>query len=125
MSMRQYAWTKRDAFVLMDCDCDACWNSYQHEASFSLWKRCNYSLEFARRWLEYATDPRIVTDRPNEMGLDNLPGFMENRHDQTVMSLLAVKEHVPAYRSPSEVDGPGPHGFSPYGKIMEHTRWKG
>lgn len=120
----QKNWTKRDAFILLDCDFPPCWNSFQHTAAFSLWKRTEFSLAFAERWLNYSTDARIITDQPNELGLPNLPEFHENRHDQSVLSLLAFKETVASYRDPSQYEGYGHHAYSPYSKIIMHTRWR-
>lgn len=39
--------------------------------------------------LEKVQDSRIVSDSENVMGLPNYEGFIDNRHDQTVLSLLA------------------------------------
>jgi len=40
---------------------------------------------------KYSTDKRIITDDPNTQGLPNYKGFIDNRHDQTVLSLLIKK----------------------------------
>jgi hypothetical protein len=125
MNHKHKTWTKRDSYVLMDCDNTLCWNSYQHMASFSVWRRTDYSLDFAQRWLNFSTDARILTDQPNVMGKPNLPDFQDHRHDQSVMSLLAVKDTVATYRDPSTDWHMGYHAYSPYPKIIQHTRWHG
>ena len=43
----------------------------------------------------------IITDEPNEYGKDNYESFCENRHDQSVLSVLAKKYGIIAYRDPS------------------------
>ena len=62
-------------------------------------KNCQ-SLQFIMEWLAYAIDPRILTDISNQMGKPNLPGFKENRHDQTVISLLSKKWQLDDFRNP-------------------------
>lgn len=43
-------------------------------------------------WLEYCTDDRILTNKPNECGQPNLPEFRAHRHDQAVLSVLYWRE---------------------------------
>ena len=95
-------WTKRDAFILMDCDSPEYADTPQIGATYVLLKKCNESIEFVKQWLHYMTDARIVTDMPNQMGKENYPEFMENRHDQSCLSLLVKKHKLPLFRNPSE-----------------------
>jgi len=70
---------------------------------------------FVANWLTFASDPRAVTDQPNELG-ENLPGFKDHRHDQSVFSLLCKKWDVYAGTDPSQ------HGMNdPY---INHDRNK-
>lgn len=94
-------WTKRDAFILMDCDEEKYYNSPQRIATFIFLKKSANSIAFVDEWLEYMQDPRIVTDMPNQLGKENYEGFKENRHDQTVLSLLTKKHDIKPFRSPS------------------------
>ena len=91
-------WTKRDAFILMDCDTAPYADTKQLMATFSLWKRTAFSMKLANEWLSYAQDERIITDIPNQGGKDNYPGFQENRHDQSIWSLLCKKHQLDGVR---------------------------
>lgn len=95
-------WTKRDAFILMDCDEPQYTETPQRAATYVLIKKCEHSQRLVEDWLNYAKDPRILTNLPNEMGLPNYDGFRENRHDQTVWSLLTKKHGIPAFCDPSQ-----------------------
>jgi hypothetical protein len=95
-------WTKRDAFVLMDCDSERYYNTKQRLASFTLIRKSDFSCKFVDEWLHYAQDERILTDIENQCGLDNYEGFIENRYDQSVFSLLTKKYEIAAYRDPSQ-----------------------
>jgi hypothetical protein len=52
--------------------------------------------------LAYATDRRIITDEENVLGVPNYPEFVENRHDQTIWSLVCKKHQIAPFRDPSE-----------------------
>jgi hypothetical protein len=88
-------WTKRDCFVYMDCDSERFWQHPQIQASYSVWKKTRATTDFVAEWLRYCCDPRIVTDAPNTCGLNNLPGFVEHRHDQSVLTNLVIASGRP------------------------------
>lgn len=87
-------WTKRDAFVYMDCDKKEYTDQYQCWAGMIVFKKTPNTRDFVKEWLGYAQDYRIITDAPNTCGLDNYEGFEENRHDQSILSLLMKKHDV-------------------------------
>ncbi len=95
-------WTKRDAFILMNCDEPKYTDTPQLGATFCVFRKCAESIQFVEEWLNYIQDARISTDLPNQLGLPNYPEFIENRHDQTILSLLAKKHNLPAFRFPSD-----------------------
>ncbi len=95
-------WTKRDAFVFMDCDSERFYSTYQRLGGFVLIRKSKLSIEFVDEWLNYAQDERILTDINNQCGLDNYSDFKEHRHDQSVFSLLTKKYKLKAYRDPSQ-----------------------
>ena len=119
-------WTKRDAFILMDCDSPEYTDTPQIGATFFACKKCDEAISFAQDWLKYMCDPRIVTDMPNQLGQPNYPEFRENRHDQSVLSLLAKKHKLPLFRYPSSPSNAGyPKDVaerSPYPKITDSHR---
>jgi hypothetical protein len=87
-------WTKRDCFVLMGCDEPQYWNAPQVQASFSIWRREPRSLAFVETWVRMATDPRMVSDDPNTCGLPDFPEFVDHRHDQSILTNLAVQARL-------------------------------
>jgi len=88
---KNYIWTKRDAFILMECETENCWNSTQYNGAFIVIRKTLESLYFMKAFLKYATDERILTDMPNTQGKPNFDGFNDHRHDQSILSLLAKK----------------------------------
>lgn len=95
-------WTKRDCFILMECDNKDYWYSLQCDAAFSLFKKTGKSISFVEEWLRYALDTRIISSDKNVMGGKNIPGFREHRWDQSILSLLAKKTNIEFYRVPSQ-----------------------
>lgn len=90
-------YSKEDAFNLMGIK-----NEYklkfkespQAWAGFIIIKKANLSSTFIKRWLFYSQNPLIITDSRSITGRED-PSFIENRHDQTVLSLLAKKWGLP------------------------------
>ena len=135
-----FKWIKRDCFVLLGCDAPGFWERDQYLGSFSVFQRSARALEFVEAWLAAARDERLITDRPNTCGLPNLDGFVDHRHDQAILSLLAARQGIaafrdptqwgnsfklPAYRVPGEAAGEGygsPCTNSLYGTLLHHHR---
>jgi hypothetical protein len=93
-------WTKRDCFVLMDCDSKEYWNSPQVQAGINIWKNTPRVRSFLEEWLEYCKDPRIITDQPNTCGEDNLTEYQDHRHDQSILTNLLIKKGIRAFGNP-------------------------
>lgn len=95
-------YSKRDALILMDCDKDEIIHSPQICTGYIILRKTQRAVELIDQYLAYVQDRRIVTDEPNVLGKDNYPEFIENRHDQTVWSLLCKKNGIRPFRDPSE-----------------------
>ncbi|SFO22136.1 hypothetical protein SAMN04487831_11277 [Pseudobutyrivibrio sp. UC1225] len=102
LSKKEKYYSKRDAFVLLDCDFPEYYESPQRIGTYILLKKNSNSVAFVEEWLKYSQDKRILTNDDNVMGLDNYSGFIENRHDQTVLSLLSKKHNLMPFRDPSQ-----------------------
>jgi len=91
LTLKERTWTKRDALILMDADTPYYYDTNQYMAGIQVYQKSKYAIKFIQDLLKYSQDVRIITDDNNVMGKENLPGFRENRHDQTVFSLLLKK----------------------------------
>jgi len=92
-------WTKRDCFYYMNCDEEKYWNSIQLEDGFIALKKTDFNLKLVEEWLEFCSDERIITDISNTCGFDNLDGFKDHRHDQSILTNLQIKYNIPAENS--------------------------
>lgn len=95
-------WTKRDCFIFMDCDEPRYYQSQMLDASFLVLAKTERSIAFIREWLVYCCQSQILIDQPNLSGLLDLPDFVEHRHDQSILSLMAHRDGLELFRHPSQ-----------------------
>lgn len=99
--------TKRDCFVLMDCDEKDYWESKQLECGFMVWRSSDRSREIVSEWLDYCKNNQIINNDPSTLS-EEFEGFKEHRNDQSVLTNIAVREGLPVggpeYRNYIECD---------------------
>jgi hypothetical protein len=109
-------YTKRDVFFLMQCDLPEFHNVIQLECGIQMWKKTDISMKIIEEWMHYSQDYRIITDAPNECGLENYNTFIDNRHDQSILTNLFVKYKLP-------VDSPNPNFYdTPYRGLRNYVQ---
>jgi len=118
------SYTKRDAFILLDCDRPEYYDTKQRQSGFILIKKSNLAMDFFYNLCQVCQDERILTDMENRMGFPNYDGFIAHRHDQSVFSLLTKRYHLSAFRDPTQW-GNGDIDHYPnslYPQVIVHTR---
>jgi hypothetical protein len=115
---RNREWTKRDCFVLMDCDEEKYYNAPQVDAAYQFYKKTPGVISFLEQYRDFCANDNIVSDVPNTTK-ENLPEFKDHRHDQSILSLLAAKNNIPLLPEPSEW---GNHLERPYPQLFFHHR---
>lgn len=100
--MLERKYTKRDAFILTGCDTEQYANTPQSIGGYMVCKKSPEAEAFFQEVLSYAQDIRIISDRPNTMGKENYPEFVDHRHDQSVISLISKKRGIKKFRDPSQ-----------------------
>ena len=98
---RNKEWTKRDCFVLMDCDSEIYYNASQVDGAYQFYKKTPKTIEFLTEYMSFCSNDNIISDLPN-ITKDNLPEFKDHRHDQSILSLMAVKYNIQLLPEPSE-----------------------
>ena len=91
----QGEYTKRDCFVYMDCDEEDYWTSNQLEAGFTFWRVCDRSKEICEEWLKWCLDERTNGDVTGFSNKEEMDGFKEVRHDQSILTNLALRDGLP------------------------------
>lgn len=92
-------YTKRDAFVYMNCDSPKYYNATALQNTWFLLQKNDFSEKFVNEWLQYNLDERIASYvKPNTCGLPDILGFVENRGDQSIFTNLAIKYRIRTFR---------------------------
>lgn len=86
-------WTKRDTFIIMNCDSEKYWNSIQLEAGILSIKKTEANIRLIDEWLLYCRNEEVLTDIPNKYG-DNFECFVDHRHDQSILTNLKIKYNL-------------------------------
>jgi len=111
-------WTKRDCFTLMDCDEEKYYKAPQIDASYLFFKKTLFTQSLIKEFKTFSENENIISDLPN-ITKPNLTSFADHRHDQSIMSLLAVKHNIELLPEPSEW---GNHLKRPYPQLFWHHR---
>ena len=118
------AQTKRDTYILMNCDNENYWyKNHPHHAGFVMFKNNEFSKNFVSEWLEFGQNERIITDLKNQCGKPNLPEFITHRHDQSIYSILVKKYNIKSYVDLTQWGNPFRKN-SKIPQIIQHTRNK-
>lgn len=84
-------YTKKDCFVLMNCDESDYHNSKQLEVGFMVWKVSEQSKQIVSEWLEFCKDPKIINNDLSTLG-EEVDGFVAHRNDQSILTNIAIRE---------------------------------
>ena len=74
----------------------------QFQGGYILLRKTLRAVRFVTEWLTYAQDHRIIGDSNEPKIQQNHMDFIQNRHDQTVLSLLAKKWKIDPWPDPSQ-----------------------
>lgn len=96
-------WTKKDCFVLMNCDDEKYYNSVQLEAGIICLKNTETNMELLNEWFSYCKNEQILTDLPNKFSESNLPGFIDHRHDQSILTNIVIKKGIKSFNFRNEI----------------------
>ena len=87
-------WTKRDAFVATSLDTPSIHAAAPIQASFSIWINGLDSKKIVAEWMNLSAQRQLISDDPSVMGLPELSGYKEHRHDQSLLSLVCLKRCI-------------------------------
>jgi hypothetical protein len=82
--------TKRDCFILMDCDEEKYHNTSQMEAGFLIIKKTNETVKFLNDYYHYSSIKEIIDNEPSKYGKE-FDGWRFHRNDQSILTNLIVK----------------------------------
>jgi hypothetical protein len=80
---------KRDLFKIMNMDNDSARNAEQLSAGMFVMRNTENSRAFVKKWLDISQIDGAISDDPSA---DEYPEFIAHRHDQSILSLLYLKD---------------------------------
>ena len=127
----QREWCKRDCYLVMAQDEERYHNEVAGVARFALFQKGYWRpQQFLMEWLTYAVNPVANAKTPSKLGPE-LPGFIEHRDEQAIMSLLAYRYGCRLYREADDAsDGRSKdkdlyptlfHQINPRGRVEMET----
>lgn len=87
------AYTKYDCFYFMNCLESKYFLSKQIETGLVAFVKNDKTLKIAKEWFAYSLNPFIISDYKSMMGDDDT-SFVDHRHDQSILTLLAIKHNM-------------------------------
>ena len=95
-------WNKYECLTKMNCNTPEYINNKakQVTAGFQVYLNNERTREFVKEWLMYCCKPNLIDDNINTN--DKYLPFKEHRHDQAILTNLAIKYNVSLYRDPSQ-----------------------
>ena len=93
-------WTRSDVIRELGFDLELIKNTEQRMASFIGLVNNEYSRNIIDEYLSYCSRPELIMDIPNSD--DQLPEFIEHRHDQSIWSLLTKKHNIHMLKDPTQ-----------------------
>lgn len=118
---RNSAWTKRDTFALMGRNTDAHKSGIQLTAAVQMYRHTAAAMDFVETYKAYSCQKEVIDDA---RVLENYPEFQDHRHDQSILSILAVGHPgVQMARDPSQYGVNDPQLGTPCDtQIFDHHR---
>lgn len=91
--LQEKRWVKQDLVYFLELESNyKILNSQQRNAAILLLHKTPKTMEFIEKWYKLSCNYHFIDDSPSI--IPNDPLFRENRHDQSVFSLLVKKEDL-------------------------------
>lgn len=92
-------WTKRSVFHSLGLCGERYEDEPQVQASWLVWKKCSHTEKFVREWAELCQRLDLVGGQLANGPEGETPGFREHRWDQSLLTLLALRDSLPTLGS--------------------------
>lgn len=100
---KEKEYTKRDVFIELGCDEKQYTDSLQRCATYFMIKKTDRTEKFIEQWLGYVQNYELVSDEDNVLHQKrNYNEFKDNRHDQSIFSVLSKKCGLRSYQDISQ-----------------------
>ncbi len=94
-------WTKRDCLIIMDSDKQSIHDHDQACGGYQVYCKTPESVKFIDEYLNSCENETLITDTPSILAREYTE-FKEHRHDQSILTLLAINYSIQFHRDPSQ-----------------------
>ena len=85
-------WTNKQLFIKTEADSEKYWNAPQLHANVVAFMKNDFTLSFVKKWKELNCNYKVSIDTSE---VANPPEVIDNRYDQSILSILAIKNNIP------------------------------
>lgn len=118
---QQYEWCKRDCYVVMSQDYPQYYHAPHAVARFMLFQRGTWRVtQFLMEWMTYCVNPKANTFDPSVIDSE-LPGFIEHRAEQAILTNLAHKYGLNLYREACDAGNSSSRDRDLYGQLFQQV----
>ena len=114
-------WTKSDCFNLMGLNTPEYVQGNQVNAGYIMFRKTDFSVKFFSLFADACANYNIISDAPNITNNFNT-SFRDHRHDQSILSLLAIHYKVTITRDPCQWGNSYISPADPYKQVFLHHR---
>ena len=88
-------WTNKQLFIKTGCDSEEYHNAIHLHANICAFIKNDFTLNFVKEWKKLNCDYKVSIDTSEFI---NSPEVIDNRYDQSILSILAVKYNIPVQK---------------------------
>jgi hypothetical protein len=115
---KQSQWCKRDCYLVMNQDDPRYYEAEAGVARFMLFQKGPWrARQFLMEWLTYCVNSLATTFDPSQLAKE-VPGFVEHRTEQAIMTNLAHKYGLRLYREACELGNAFPEDQQLYPQLF-------
>lgn len=92
-------YTKRDTFLIMNCDTPFYTDGFQCMGGLFIIKKCDVGNQFLNEWLAYCQNYAAISNAGNICGKPDYEGFVAHRNDQSIFSILRRRYGIKSFDS--------------------------
>jgi hypothetical protein len=101
LSCIEVNWTKQAIFDYLQCNHEKYKFTNHRTATILVFKKTENAIKLVTEWLETASKYEIISDEIDIPSRES-SFFIENRHDQSILSLLTKKYNIKAFSDPTD-----------------------
>lgn len=100
--LKEKFFTKAEAFKVMDCEFPEYKESPQIQGGLICFRKSHRSKTFIDQWFNLCCDEHLLLPDNLSPGIQNEPGYIAHREDQSILSLLCKKEGILPHLDPTQ-----------------------